>query len=350
MSKWGVDGVEITPGNYDAALAVGEMLTGITDEQIEDCMSRVEGQTNDPAKVAMSLRKYRIELSEKREERQERVESQNGLVGRDKLYEVWIFAKKTMHLQPTAQSDIDENCAIGEARKELPNLLKQWGYESEEAFENSVRDYAEDFRNEAVNIANDAMDYTEAEMYRYEQSLSDNKLNTMLEQLQLAHSADGGKQFQYIVLDTIVSGSKELTELVSQLRITKSAFNIDDAVREALMGARTASELKKKIGELLEERRAAIDETRERLEDDPDLIWSFDAAIAQARVSTNVGSTGIHDAILDDEAKRHARDKLARELTLGGAAMIGGFLAGGPAGSAAAVGAVVGMTTAGAEA
>lgn len=354
MSNWD-GGAEILPEHYDAVLLIAEQLASMSDAQLADYMNRVEGRTNDPVKVLLALRQYNEEQRAKVEACEERIKSQDKLTGQEKLYETYLLSKETMDLNALYPEDRERNERIQWARDNIDQMLIDAGYVDEDAFEKAMEEFTENFRDEAVTLADDAMDYAENAFYEYENALTDDKLSELMAELRpmqevVDREETGfGNQVRFVQVSDLLQRSPELRKTLQLLQQGDPNFP-PMAFVNLLCDSRSNADLKAGIQEMLDARREAIDETRERLKDDPDVIWEFDVAIARGRSTMNVGEEGLLDTLVDEEKKKHDRWKTGRDITLAIGAMLAGFFAGGPAGAGAAAGAVVGGGIAAAEA
>lgn len=334
-------GVQITPENYDTVLALAERLERMTDAQIADFIRRTDGKTTDPLDVLSDLERYMDELIERQEIHDERLRLQDDLTGQAALFEAWQWKDKTINLHP-GPSDYDRNEKIDKARKDFPRLLADHGYESEEEFERAVEAYEKAFRDEAIWLAEDALDMAEAGMYEYEKSLTDDDIGEILEALKAVHIDDLSGQAALNAVSSAARGHPQFEALLSQLRVSSDLFAVDMNLANKLADARSISAIRKVIEEALDERREAIDDTRAMLKEDPDEIWGFDAAIAQAQESMDVQKGSIHELIVEKAVKVEGWSDTARDLVIAAGAMIAGFMMAGPAGSAIAIAGAVG--------
>ncbi len=386
--KFGQGGIPITAENIDRLVEVSKKVEHLSDEAMADFWNRVDGKADTMEDFAGSVERYLEKLEKRQAATETRMDAQKTLSGKRDLYKLYKKANRGTKPESTSRGrDADFNIANKKynaetlaAQKKLAIELHKWGYASEEEFKNDIKTFKKAVQNEAVLIADEAMDRRMNDLYEFETSaMSEKGLEDMLATLAKVREkrdrmADEIK-YQKTDIDPIdqrsipdlvpdwekiqrdlkpeimaaIESDENLRRLYELLKAENPKKDLDDEILRIMVRSNNPGDLHKKLERMLEKRRDGIKETRQLLmgpppEDaEPEEIWKFDAAMGRAMAEAQVDPDSVHNDILQDHMGAIQRREILGKLALGAAAIVAGLLTFGQGtvavlGGAAAVG------------
>ncbi len=347
-------GVPVTEENIDQILSIANKVKGLTDEAIADYWARATHETADIAAFSASVDRYLAELAQRQESRASLDKAHNALVGKEDLFKTYDTANRMFlpgATEPGMMPDeftTNYNLETLEAQQRLKAELAAWGYPSQEAFEKDIKAYTQAFQTEAVNIANDAMDRRLRELAGFEADvLNDGSVADMFDALSEVRAeyarlaADPENQSSWLlgggpdkddirpkIKDTVkaaIDADPGLKKLFQLRQAEDPEFDLDDEMIDLLTDATDPADLRRRIMVLLEERRDGIATTKEVLAEDPEKIWSFDAAVSRATAINGVIPGSVQDAVVKDKVQDDQMANLGKKLAIGGLAVVAGL-------------------------
>lgn len=347
---WG--GVPLTAGDFGKFMEIANKLNGLSDAELEDYWARTFGDTDDIDAFGKAIDLYLERLEYKKKARNEHIDAKNALFGQEDLWRTYYLAKLA---DSTPGDQIDKRADLllpkeqrtyqkfSDAKSELPGKLAEWNYENVEEFEQKLETFRKAFQSDAIVVAQEAMEYRQHELWEFGKSaLTEENTDSLFAALApMRDKKDASPEVLRRLLDDIASGTPELKKLIDMLRSEFEDGQLDQAIIQQLAEAQNPQVFGYCIGNLIEERHKAIDRTRKELKEDPDLIWHFEKAVAQAKLQAGISADSIHDEVIRDHIDNVKLAELTTTLALAAASIVAGLVAMGPGGALARTAATV---------
>lgn len=355
------NGVPLNDQNIRKVIELADKLGDLSDAELAGFWERTNGKAKSVDGFVNSVELYLEKLKQRNAATEARQDAERALYGKDELYAVWDLANESPKQETyhhggdifTNEQHVEFNIRRKQAIADLPGLLEKYGYANVEEFEAEVKAYETSFREEATAIAQDSLDKRDHEIFEFrDEHATPAATGGMFDSLAEAREAYRARMMQYgdagldedmaPFIEAAERKDPHLAALLDFFRKEDPKGNVPFEVVELLVKEDSIEDFREELEEMLDDRKEAIGEMREDLQDE-DSIWSLDVALAEARLRAGVDNDGLmFDDILDEAKEDATKWDFVGELALGVAAIVAGLVSGGT-GTVAVLGAAAAL-------
>ncbi|NUU19477.1 hypothetical protein HP550_19690 [Cellulomonas humilata] len=300
----------LEPKDFLTALRVADKIAGLTASERAEYLARVTGTTDNWDSFELAIDLYVGEREERGEAGEQREDAKTQLFGADDLYSAY---HNYLALRSAALKSPDDNLAleleVTEAYQRLDVLMKQHGFsklsEVEAWFDPRVAAFEDAFEKEALFVAREMLGrYLHVLYVERERILVPANLDVFYGRLKAA--------------------GEDLEPLAEEYPLLR-----DEDLRDDLAGVLTKSRALSMLLEHSAQREKDIAETRDTLQEDPDLVYGFDALRENAMVAQGVDRGSIYHQIVLRKKEDIESSGLVKSIMLAVIAIAAGLLTGG---------------------
>lgn len=309
LFRKGAKGI-LEPSDFLTALRVASKIADLTEAERAEYLARVTGQTNDWSLFERAVDLYVTEREDRGEAGEEREDAKTELFGADELYSAYhsyIGLRDAAAMAPRASYVLNQK--VAQAYSHLKSVMTKHGFEKvselEAWFDPRVQAFEAAFEKEALFVAREMLDrYLHVLYVERERILVPTNLDIFYGQLKAA--------------------GKDLEPLAEAYPLL-----LDEDLRDDLAGVFTKSRALSTILLHAEQRRADIDDTRNSLQEEPELIYGFDVLRAHAMIAQGVDEGSIYHQIVLRKKNDIEDSALLTSILLAVIAIAAGLLTGG---------------------
>jgi transposase len=378
----GPNGTAIAPSDYPQLLSIARKLAALPPQARKDYLSRVNASTASLADLESSIDRYIQFRAEREKQFQGHEAAAKPLLGAEDLYTAYRGYKDLQRNVSMAgalkgaakdKAEAEESYEylkdqLKSAEATLLSLLKQKGFESIAAFEAALETYRAAFRTQAVNLALDVLARYENMLFEERKKLQQGGAATIAQGIAASKASEQYKEYhsQKEIAQNIWN-SKEPKETWWQQPYRQAqnaaATAKGKAETEVVRGsgdrlvAERGVDLEKLAGldaggvqtyltDLINERSASVQATRQEFKDDPDRVFKLPDLVAATQKLLGVDPSTIYGRTINDYISDEASKHLLSSLAIGVLAIALTFLVpGGGWLAAAALVAQAGIST-----
>ena len=353
-------GRAIQPSDYEKILRIARKLMEMSDEERQSYLQRTNARTSDLTVFESSLDRYMAELRQRQAAALERERTKGNLLGLDAVYREYraymSMLSNSVNLSGigiavpgsgAVGTSIGMQPTLNRMRTDLTTHLQDHGYNSISDFEAAIHSFENAFRDEAVLIAMEMLDrydhllWTQQE--RYQDTAVTQNLHTQLaparqkfeeaHQIRRDHASmvvmtPGEMEDQAYWSGQFRQRRAEGESAVSGLSGDHPLLGNSDIPAEDLALA-SQGNVAGVVQGYITARRNDVNETRQNIRDNPNLIWELDYLIQQAMVEQEIRPNSIYQLIIQDYQHDRAIERAMINLAIAVFAIAAGLVSGG---------------------
>jgi hypothetical protein len=361
LIKFSTEGKILTPADYDKLFAIAKKIEKMPPGQVSDYASKVRGTTTDLDVFEKSLDKYIAEMAFREEQRQERTDTQNKLIGLEEVYRKYRAYLSMLKTGTSASfSGRYGGAGIGTGlgvasqaatmRAELETALKAHGFTGIPQFELYIKNFENAFERESAHIARDLLEKYAGKLYRESERYKDpaevaaqhQKLAGFRESLGVAatnaqiwneyvetkdlhriqgqghvkpkHSRADAEVALQKAKDADAAGQAQLKDVTETHPVFREeGLPQDKRIDKIKLGLASESDLALLLQQYIQARLKDIDTASAEISDKPALIYKMDKLMPQFYVQQGIKPGSIFDLIIQDKK----RDDLVLKIVTG---------------------------------
>ncbi|MFV2091262.1 MAG: hypothetical protein ACC642_11430, partial [Pseudomonadales bacterium] len=316
--RGGEEPAEITADLVDDYAEIARLTVQMSEQERRAYLEQTSVDTTDPVDLARSLEAYVGYLRGRTDAREVRIEAESDIFG------VWKSTKDIRYRMGEIEGRIPTANAVTlplytvelvQLNQQYDDALRRLGFESREDLEAAMEAFTSAYRDEAVLIAGEALNRASHAATETGSQIEDPAtLEALFGALSGAREMmDEARRIRSETEETIETQPTEvlaglpstIVPAEAQSRIDQAHSDARDRVRKLkgtypLLGygpdewaisvaiAQTTESLAQVLQGQIIDLDKSIDATRERLSEDPDLVWQFDGLIEQVNAETGV--------------------------------------------------------------